>query len=248
MPFYSWSQECLISHMHACERCSCSGYMSLPLLCSTPQTSMMVRKTPVGPQAHPEVWVPLHCTHTVTPSGSSLHPHPLTSAEAAWVGANKVFTSALIHPHKRSLSSTLCFIHTPFHTNVFVSKGSVQLPGYHLIQQTVVFPLQHAALCTVRVLDPHIGVHTRIIYSHISVVSAIVVQAICHGNHGPCEHNRAWWHNLSFPSEQYKCLRIQWLCNSKCWQCAFFLCDIYCFTNIFSPRTKLNNSRLISLF
>ena len=63
MPFYSWSQDVLISHTHARERCGCSGCMSPPLL-----------PTPHRP---PWWWGSPH-GYTGTPWGvgpSALHPH-----------------------------------------------------------------------------------------------------------------------------------------------------------------------------
>lgn len=115
-----------------------------PTAPDTPQTSMTVRK-PHGSTG--TLW-------GVSPSTLHPHSHPLwvppaspspVPREAAWAGAVEQQGHQGFHhcsvPTPSTLfsdTSILCF-YAHVQADFFVSKASVQLPRYHLIQQTVIF-------------------------------------------------------------------------------------------------------------
>lgn len=55
---------------------------------------------------------------------------------------------------------------------------------------------------------------------HTAPTRLLPLGSISIPSHGTTIMSR--WQNLSFPSEQSKRLKIQWWCNRKCWQCAFY--------------------------
>lgn len=84
--------------------------------------------------------------------------------------------------HTQGFSPLYQDFYSCFHTNTFVSKVSVQLPHCCSFQQPMLdSSLPHCPPYDQDARLTHMCTHTCIIYSHISLLRAIVVYDISHG-------------------------------------------------------------------
>lgn len=218
LAFYSWSQEVWYA---------CTQEMWLLWLCvtltapNTPQWGSPPRSTSTSWGVSPTCTPPTLVTPPWVLTAPCAQGICLAGAVEPW-GHNDFLFHAL-----SPISYLLILFFLLFYNFQGNFKSICATPCCHWVQKSFFC----SALLPLHSEDvrPTHCMHTYIIYCPPSVLPADVGQTIWHGKQRPCEQDHVWWHNLPFPSEQYICLKIQWLCNNKCQQCAIFT-DIYCFT------------------